>query len=311
MYLHNPKYFITIVECGSLTKAAEKLFVSQPSLSKYVKRLENNLGIELFDRTSSPLRMTFAGERYYKYILNMQRLNQDLQKEFQDIKKDLRGRIRLGVALWRGACLLPDVFPEFHKKYPNIEIELFEGRSNQLESALLNDNIDMAVMNLPRVMNYTKLSCETIFEEPILLAASTEHPVIQELLKNCEYKGKYPVAPVEILSQLPILMTKPGQNLTIQINYFLAKNQIEVNTLMTTSNLTTAINLVSKGMGATFVPGEGASVCSRPGKVTYFLIDSPDMTWPLAIVYRKEGYLPELSRIFKSELKEVLEGQVF
>lgn len=91
---------------------------------------------------------------------------------------------------------------------------------------MLNDNIDMAVMNLPRVMNYTKLSCETIFEEPILLAASTEHPVIQELLNHCEYKGKYPVAPAEILNQLPILMTKPGQNLTIQISYFLAKNQI-------------------------------------------------------------------------------------
>ena len=63
MVLHNYEYFVAIVEAGSLTKAAEHLYVSQPSLSQYLKRLEASLGVELFDRSTSPLRLTYTGER--------------------------------------------------------------------------------------------------------------------------------------------------------------------------------------------------------------------------------------------------------
>lgn len=66
-------YFITIAETGNLTKAAEILYVSQPSLSQYLKRLENSLGAELFDRNSSPLRLTYAGEKYYAYAIDARR----------------------------------------------------------------------------------------------------------------------------------------------------------------------------------------------------------------------------------------------
>lgn len=311
MYQHNWDYFITIVECGSLTQASAKLFVSQPSLSKYLKRLENNLDITLFDRNASPLKLTYAGERYYQYVMEMRRMDEDLHKEFQDIKKDLRGRLRLGIALWRGACLLPDVYPIFHAKYPGISLELFEGRSNQLENAILYNNIDLAVMNLPYSLDYSKLQCDTIFEEPILLAAPTQHPVVQSTLSACAYKGGYPVMPVENLPKLPYILTKAGQNLTIQINYFLSKNHLELSTVMDTSNLTTAINLAAQGIGATFVPEEGAAVCTRPGKVTYFVIDRPELIWPFAAVYRKGSYLPELSRLFIDTLKSVLGTHVF
>lgn len=311
MYQHNPDYFITIVECGSLTKASERLYVSQPSLSKYIKRLESNLGVQLFDRTSSPLRLTFAGERYYRYVLDMQRMDKDLHKEFQDISNQQRGRIRLGIALWRGACLLPDIFPQFHAQYPGIEIELFEGRSNQLEKALINDNIDLAVMNLPQSLDYAKLTCETIFEEPILLAAPSRHPEVQKLLADCRYIGPYPVAPLDFILHFPLILTKPGQNLTVQIMSFLSKHHLTPSILMDTGNLTTAINLAAEGIAATFVPEEGAKVCERPGKIIYLFQDCPELRWPLAVVYRKDSYLPELSRIFIEELKKTLGKHLF
>ena len=117
---HNYEYFTSIVEAGSLTKAAQNLYTTQPALSQYLKRLENNLGVELFDRSTSPLKLTYTGECYYKYILQMKTLDENLRREFQDIKSEVSGRLRLGIALWRGACLLPDIFPEFHRRYPTI-----------------------------------------------------------------------------------------------------------------------------------------------------------------------------------------------
>lgn len=86
MVLHNYEYFVAIVEAGSLTKAAEHLYVSQPSLSQYLKRLEASLGVELFDRSTSPLRLTYTGERYYQYVLQMMKLDENVRREFQDIK---------------------------------------------------------------------------------------------------------------------------------------------------------------------------------------------------------------------------------
>ena len=177
MVLHNYEYFVAIVEAGSLTKAAEHLYVSQPSLSQYLKRLEASLGVELFDRSTSPLRLTYTGERYYQYVLQMMKLDENVRREFQDIKNQTSGRLRLGVALWRGACLLPDVFPTFHQQYPDIHIELTEGRSVQLEAALMNDKIDLAVMNLPRTLDYSKLVSEIVCEERLLIAAPHPAPL--------------------------------------------------------------------------------------------------------------------------------------
>ena len=83
MVLHNYEYFVAIVDEGSLTKAAEHLYVSQPSLSQYLKRLEANLGVELFDRSASPLRLTYTGERYYQYVLQMMKLDENIRREFR------------------------------------------------------------------------------------------------------------------------------------------------------------------------------------------------------------------------------------
>ena len=291
MVLHNYEYFVAIVDEGSLTKAAEHLYVSQPSLSQYLKRLEANLGVELFDRSASPLRLTYTGERYYQYVLQMMKLDENIRREFQDIKNQTSGRLRLGVALWRGACLLPDVFPSFHRQYPDIHIELTEGRSVQLESALMNDKIDLAVMNLPRTLDYSKLVSEVVCEERILIAAPTQHPY---------------VASLELVTHIPLILTKPGQNLTHEVKHALGKSHIEPDLLMETANLTTAINLTAQGIACAFVPEEGAKVCQHPGAVTYFAVDSPDLVWDLAAVYRKDTYLTRLSQLFIDVMKQQL-----
>lgn len=305
---YNLDYFITIAQCGSLTKAAEKLYVSQPSLSQYVKRLEKHLGTELFDHSTSPLKLTYSGERYYQYVLQARQLEENIQKEILDIRNQTRGQLKLGVALWRGACLLPDVFPDFHQQYPDIRLELLEGRFVQLQQALLNDEIDLAVANRPRNMNYDKLVYEVIQEERILLAAPTLHPYVQALLKTCSYTRGMPVAPLELLSRIPLILTKSGQSLTYEVMRFLTKNHIEPNVLMETGNLTTAINLTARGIACTFVPEEGAKVCQHPGAVTYFALDCPDLVWDLVVVYRKDTYLNNISRLFIEALKNLQFG---
>lgn len=291
-------YFEAIVETGNLTRAAEKLYVSQPYLSQYLKKLENTLGVTLFDRSCSPIKLTYAGERYYHHILQMNRMKENMRKELQDIQSETVGKLRLGVALWRGACLLPDVFPDYHKAYPNIKLELTEGHSAFLKAALMNERIDIAVINLPHALDYGNLLCEMICRERILLAAPSNHPAVQRVLQNCEWRQLYPVAPLEILREIPLISTKQGQNLTHEIMYTLGKHNIEPDILLETANLTTGINLAAKGLGCVFVPEEGAKVCVRPEHVTYFLTDKEDILWDLAVLYRQDSYLSKAARLF-------------
>ncbi|RKJ78460.1 LysR family transcriptional regulator [Pyramidobacter sp. CG50-2] len=307
MFRPNNDYFIAIVECGSATKAAEKLLVSQSSLSQYLKRLEEFLGVELFDHHTSPLKLTFAGERYYAYARQAKKAEENIIREFQDIRAEEAGRLKLGLALWRGACLLPDVFPAFHARYPRIQLELMEGSSAVLEKALMNDHITLAVLNVPHNIDYNKLFCEKIFEEPILLAVPNSHPMAQQALAdNIPPKGAYPRISINILRRFPVILTKQGQNLTSAVRSALAWNDIEPDILLETANLTTAINLVARGMACAFVPAEGARVCAHPGLVTFFDTGLPDLIWPLSVVYRKDIYLPRIPRLFIQSLKEQL-----
>lgn len=306
MIFKNYEYFIAIVEAGSLTKAAENLYVSQPSLSQYLKRLESSLGVELFDRTASPLRLTYTGERYYQYVKQVRQLDKNVQREFRDIQNQTGGLLRLGIAFWRGACLLPDVFPSFHAAYPHIQLELTEGRSSQLRAALLDDNLDLAVMNYSDSLHYEKLTYETLGHERILLAAPTRHPLVQKILENCRVISGRPVAPLELVKDIPLITLKPGQNQARVVEYALEKNHIDAEVLLKTENLTTAVNLAAKGMGCTFVPEEGAEPQLHHGAVTYFVVDTPDLVWDLNAVYRRGAYLPHLARLFIDSAKQQL-----
>jgi len=304
------EYFMTIAELGSITKAAEKLYVSQPSLSQYVKRLENELGVVLFDRKSSPLTLTYAGEKYYDSVKQVMRIEDGVIREFEEINSEIRGKLRLGVALWRGACLLPEVFPQYHSKYPAVELELTEGRSIQLINALRNDAIDIAVMNLPHTIDYSHLICDVIQEERILLAAPTYHPAVQKLLSekegNTEDAGELPIAPIALVNELPVILTKEGQNLTHEVRFAFNRHRLDPEILLETGNLTTGINLVVEGMGCAFVPEGGAKICTHPGLVTFFRTDDDEMKWPLAAVYRKDAYLSRMARLFIEELRNSL-----
>lgn len=301
----NASYFVTIVEEGSLTQAAQKLFVSQSSLSQYLKRLEKSLNITLYEHGSSPLRLTYAGQRYYQHVLKSLKQEENLLREFQDIRNDLCGVIRLGVPYWRGANLLPKVFPPFHAKYPQIKLKLVEGSSNHIIQDLQNDKIDFCIINLPHSLDYSQFVCQRLCAERFLVAMPENHPLVRQAIENALTVNGNPIVPFELLGKIPLIATNADMNSTVEVNHLLGKNGIEPEVLLATANMTTAINLVAEGIGYCFVPERGAAVCMRPGRVRYFELDSPDHAWTLAVVHRKDVYLSKIAQLFIDELKKV------
>lgn len=111
---------------------------------------------------------------------------------------------------------------------------------------------------------------------------------------------------MDIFNQLPLILSKDGQNLTYQIQDFFAAKNIEPNILLRTENLTTAINLSVAGMGCVFVPEEGAHVCHRNGEITYFTLDEPELYWKFAVIYRKNEKLSRVCRLFIDFTKQII-----
>ena len=303
MIFKNFEYFLAIVEEGGLSKAAKRLYITQPSLSKYLKCLEMNLGVELFDHSSSPLKLTHIGERYYTYVMQYISLDIQLQKEFSEIQNNERGKIRLGLALWRGSCLLPDILPSFTSKYPKIEVNITEGKSNFLVSELINEKLDFAIMNLPPEMDYEKLTYETLKQEEILLAGNIDHPLIKQLDNNYGNSNQYPFIDLAQLEDELFIITKPGQNLTTAIMHLFSKQQIYPSNKLETANLTTAINLVSAGMGFTFIPEGGVKGKQLPDNIAVYSLDDPVLFWELAVVYKRNTSITNVSRLFIETLQ--------
>ena len=125
-----------IVEEKTISGAAKKLYIAQPSLSQSLKKIEESLGTSLFNRTPSGLSMTYAGECYYKTACQILKLYDDLESEVSDINNLKTGRIRLGITNHLGTLMLHKVLPVLLNKAPGLEIQITEEGSTVLEREL-------------------------------------------------------------------------------------------------------------------------------------------------------------------------------
>ncbi len=177
MNMKQALYFKTIAQYGTITAAAKQLYISQPSLSQTLRQIEDEVGTPLFDRSTSPFHLTYAGERYLKAVEAMLDIETRLKEEIESIRRDDGGRLRLGISVTRAMQVLPDVIPIFTKSYPNVTIELTEAASASLEGLLQKGQIDLALAALEA--NEANIAYELIEKESIGILAGKDSQLAQ------------------------------------------------------------------------------------------------------------------------------------
>ena len=177
MNMKQALYFKTIAQYGTITAAAKQLYISQPSLSQTLRQIEDEVGTPLFDRSTSPFHLTYAGERYLKAVEAMLDIETRLKEEIESIRRDDGGRLRLGISVTRAMQVLPDVIPIFTKAYPNVTIELTEVASASLEGLLQKGQIDLALAALEA--NEANIAYELIEKESIGILAGKDSQLAQ------------------------------------------------------------------------------------------------------------------------------------
>ena len=172
-------YLLTILKEGSISKAADVLCISQPSLSQMVRKIEKEIHADIFFRHQTPIALTAAGECYIQAAQNILNIQQAMTDQIHEINTGARGTIRVGVPLQRAMEILPVFFPVYHKKYPNVELRFEERGSDQLENMLLENGLDLAfVTTAPKINDLRYLP---VADEKTVLLASKQAAIASRI----------------------------------------------------------------------------------------------------------------------------------
>lgn len=245
------QYINAILESGSITDASKKLFISQSALSQYIKRIEVKLGIEIFDRKFTPLRLTEAGEIYFRSLADIVAIEEDTLKQIEDLNNLKRGEVVIGSTYYLTYSLLSNVLRDFNEKYPGIKIRLLEGKTSNLNQAALEGKCDFALSY--DVANEPELTGIRLYQEEVYVALPVDNKTVQRL--HLAYpQREIPTIDVDQLKYNKIIGMKKGQNLRA---IFSQLNRLTENTLTTsleTDSMILALKFVAEGLGISLIP---------------------------------------------------------
>lgn len=299
----NYRYFLAIAECRNLTEAANKLFITQPSLSKFLKQLEFSLGVELFDRKKRPMELTQAGEIYYKYVIEMMEKHKNLLLNLHAVQESGSKNIKIGIGPWRGSCILPFVVPRYQKYFPDVKLSFLEGTSEIMSRALYKDELDLCIMGLEDAPSFS--DHEILYREKIYLAGNKNHPLVVRLAEENRPQttgGCFPSVNLRDFSNEQFLMTPEANLFTRIIQRYFSSVHFQPRSIIRIPNLATELHMVEHmsedDSYFAFIPEIGVRTLSTASNVKFFAIENTELIYTIAAVYRKNTPLSHLGRYF-------------
>lgn len=281
------EYFISVAKHKNITRAAQELYISQPSLSKYIKKLEDTLGTPLFNRLGHTFTLTYAGERYLENAQEILKIKSKINAEISDICKNNKGRLNIAVPSTRGSYMIPDTLPIFKKNYPNVEVNLIECPSSDAEKALINGEADLAIFNYS--VKNPDLESQVLGQEELTLAVCADNPLCKFAIDKEGYK--YPWLDINLFKDENFILHFPYQR-TGQMSEKIFKSAgFEPKVSLRTRSIECAIRLTSTNFGACFVSESHLKHINVVNPPRFFSVGSPSTTFELVVAYRKGLYL--------------------
>lgn len=302
MELKEARYILSIARHKSISKAAEALFISQPSLSKYLKNLEQQLGTRLFDRVGNSYLPTYVGERYIHYAEKIVEFGMEWDIEFDDIMHQNHGRLNIAIPIMLGNSLFGPTLMTFHQQYPHVTVNMMEEVNFVAEHTLNDHTVDLTFYNVrefPKDLDY-----QVIGKEEMVLVLSANHPLLAAAVQKPGFQ--YPWIDLSLLSGESFILLYPDQNTGGLALKLFEDYGMKPDILLHTRSSEMSIRLAMEGLGAAFAPESyyhylksrepGDSVCLSVGKER--IVNT------LIAAYQKNRYLPQYARAYLDILKE-------
>jgi len=240
MNLERLKIFQKVAELGSFTGAAESLYMTQPSISKHIKALEEFYHTPLFVRTGHGINLTPAGDKLLVYVNEIVSLSEEAQNALQEIREITSETLHIGTSMTVGVYFLPDMLSSFKKEFPNINVSVIVKNSEKVSEEIAAGTVDLGLVGA--LMNNPPLIYLPFCAERLKLIVGCDHPWLENP----------PQSPGEITKQLFLLREK-GSGMRHMLEKKLEEYSLNLETVMELSNTEMIIRLVETGMGVSIV----------------------------------------------------------
>ncbi|MCM3789167.1 LysR family transcriptional regulator [Domibacillus indicus] len=291
MDIKHLQYFIEVSNFNSFSKAADHLFITQPTISKMIKNLEVELGVELFDRSRKKLVLTDAGKILLEQAKLVNKAFRNLETELDNLLELKTGHIRIGLPPIFDAHFFLKVVGLFHEKYPGITFQLKEEGSKSIEDAVEQNELDVGVIVLP---TQDELFHHFAFmEEDLMLILPTSHPLA----------GRAEIDLASLSSESFILFNKDFA-LNDRIISFCNDAGFQPRVISESSQWSFIEEMVASKLGISLLP---ESICRHlSDHVCTVRVVNPSINWNLAIIWRKNQYLSYAAKEWLSFTKKEL-----
>lgn len=290
MNLKQFKYVLVLSQEGSFSKAAEVLNISQPSLSQYVKKIENEIDMPLFDRTGGNVRLTDAGHAYIEAGRKILDIEHQMQGRFNDIRENKTGTVRVGTSPFRSASAMPAIAKEFKKKYPGVCLEIHENDTASLMEGLGHGEFDVCLTMLP--VDENMFEYEKIYDEEIVLAVPASY---SELAAVDMTDRNYPAVNFKSIDGQSFVLLTETQFMQRIFNSLCMDYGVNVRTEVVVRNLDTQIAMVKEGIGMACVSSEARSLISD-GSIRLYSFAEALPQRKVVAVFRKDVMLTNTLR---------------
>ena len=292
MGIKDMRAFYAIVEEGNISHAAQRLDIAQPALSRQMKRLEESLGVQLFERGSRRIRLTEAGQVLYARVEHILGMVDGTVREITEIGSGVAGSIRLGTITTSGAMLLPELITEFHRRYPQVTFQIWEAEGARILELLDNRVIEIGIT---RTQVDSKIYESIVLpNEPLVMIMSKEQNCgeSEQEVQFRELKGRPLIIPLRWQSMFIANCRKQG---------------FEPNIICVSDSIVQDLLFAKMGMGIAMVPISSKSLLTD-GNLVYKRLVEPEMITHTVVAWLKNRTLSTSSRHLMQLFREIYLG---
>ena len=306
MLLHEMNYVYEVYRQRSFTKAAQALYIAQPSLSQMVRKAEARIGAPIFDRSTSPIGVTELGRAYIRAAEQVLQIEADLQQYLDDTEKCLTGALTLGGTTFFTSYVLPPLVSAYSERYPGVELRLHEAHTGQLKQELQEGTLDFALDNTlldPAIYEAVEIQTEqVILAVPRALPVNEKAAAFRLSAKELPQAGA-PCVPLELFADTPFLLLKEGNDTRRRAEQLCAQAGFEPKIRLALDQQLAAYNLAGYGLGAAFISDTLALSAPPDERLCFYRIDSPDAVRTISLFYKRTRALTAPMRAMLTMLR--------
>jgi len=283
MTLRHLRIFITVADCGTMTAAAEAMFIAQPTVSQAISELENFYGVKLFDRISRRLYITEIGKQVLSYARHITALFDEMDQVIKN--SDKSGILRVGATVTIGAYLLPQLVNEFANMYPSLQIQAVVKNTKDIESLISKNIVDFGVVE--GTVHSADIISTAFMDDELVLICGKSHP---------RYKLQS-ISRLE-LAKLDFIVREQGSGTRELFENVMAANDINWRPIWECNGSDGIKSAAMEGIGVAVISKRLVELEVKRNELSIIKVDGLNFKRKFSIIYHKNKYLTESMKAF-------------